>query len=57
MAKTTMIKAITQALDQEIKRDDKVLVFGEDVGRNGGFSGQLTACKMLMVKTGSLIPR
>ncbi|PLA76835.1 alpha-ketoacid dehydrogenase subunit beta [Ligilactobacillus agilis] len=36
MAKTTMIKAITQALDQEIKRDDKVLVFGEDVGRNGG---------------------
>lgn len=36
MAKLTMIKAITAAMDEEIKRDDKVLVFGEDVGRNGG---------------------
>lgn len=36
MAKLTMIKAINQALDQELKRDKKVLVFGEDVGRNGG---------------------
>ncbi len=32
----TMIQAITQALDQEMERDEKVLVFGEDVGRNGG---------------------
>lgn len=36
MAKTTMIKAITQALEDELKRDKNVLVFGEDVGRNGG---------------------
>ena len=36
MAKLSMVKAITQSLDQEIKRDEKVLVFGEDVGRNGG---------------------
>ena len=36
MAKTTMIKAITAAMDEELKRDDKVLVFGEDVGKNGG---------------------
>ena len=36
MVKTTMIKAITQALDQELKRDEKTLIFGEDVGRNGG---------------------
>lgn len=32
----TMIAAITQALDQEMERDEKVLVFGEDVGKNGG---------------------
>lgn len=36
MAKLSMVKAITQGLDEEIKRDEKVLVFGEDVGRNGG---------------------
>jgi len=32
----TMIQAITQAMDQEMERDEKVLVFGEDVGNNGG---------------------
>lgn len=32
----TMIAAITQGLDQEMERDEKVLVFGEDVGKNGG---------------------
>ncbi|KRL02163.1 alpha-ketoacid dehydrogenase subunit beta [Liquorilactobacillus capillatus] len=36
MAKMTMIKAITDALDEELARDEKVLVFGEDVGKNGG---------------------
>lgn len=36
MAQMTMIKAITDALDVALKADDKVLVFGEDVGHNGG---------------------
>ena len=36
MAKLTMVKAITDAMDEELARDDKVLVFGEDVGKNGG---------------------
>ncbi|MFD1318089.1 alpha-ketoacid dehydrogenase subunit beta [Loigolactobacillus zhaoyuanensis] len=36
MAKITMIKAITDALDLELANDDKVLIFGEDVGKNGG---------------------
>ena len=31
-----MVSAITQALEQEMERDEKVLVFGEDVGVNGG---------------------
>ena len=36
MANLTMIQAITEALDQEMARDEKVLIFGEDVGKNGG---------------------
>ncbi|WP_353049854.1 alpha-ketoacid dehydrogenase subunit beta [Carnobacterium sp. ISL-102] len=31
-----MIEAITQALDQEMERDQDILIFGEDVGKNGG---------------------
>lgn len=36
MAEVTMIKAITDALQTELENDPSVLVFGEDVGRNGG---------------------
>ncbi len=36
MAQMTMIQAITDALRVEMKKDEKVLVFGEDVGVNGG---------------------
>lgn len=36
MTQKTMIQAITDAMSQELERDDKVLVFGEDVGKNGG---------------------
>ncbi|GAB7386872.1 pyruvate dehydrogenase complex E1 component subunit beta [Bacillaceae bacterium] len=36
MAQMTMIQAITDALRIELARDPKVLVFGEDVGKNGG---------------------
>ncbi|PKR78481.1 alpha-ketoacid dehydrogenase subunit beta [Halalkalibacillus sediminis] len=36
MAEMTMIQAITNALQTELKNDDNVLVFGEDVGLNGG---------------------
>ncbi len=31
-----MIQAITDAMRVEMKRDEKVLLFGEDVGKNGG---------------------
>jgi len=36
MAQMTMIQAITDALRVEMQKDEKVLVFGEDVGANGG---------------------
>lgn len=36
MAQMTMIQAITDAMRVELKRDEKVLIFGEDVGQNGG---------------------
>jgi pyruvate dehydrogenase E1 component beta subunit len=36
MAQMTMIQAITDALRVELKNDPNVLVFGEDVGVNGG---------------------
>ncbi len=36
MANLTMVQAITEALDIALERDDKVMIFGEDVGVNGG---------------------
>ncbi|PJN89039.1 alpha-ketoacid dehydrogenase subunit beta [Bacillus sp. mrc49] len=36
MAQITMIKAITDAIRTELKNNENVLVFGEDVGVNGG---------------------
>lgn len=36
MAEKTMIQAITEAMATELKNDENVLVFGEDVGVNGG---------------------
>lgn len=36
MAKMTMVQALNLALMQEMKKDDRVVVLGEDVGRDGG---------------------
>jgi pyruvate dehydrogenase E1 component beta subunit len=36
MAKLTMVEAINLALRQEMARDPRALLLGEDVGRNGG---------------------
>ena len=36
MANLTMIQAITEAMDIALERDENVLIFGEDVGKNGG---------------------
>jgi pyruvate dehydrogenase E1 component beta subunit len=36
MAELTMVQAINQALGQEMARDERVVLLGEDVGRDGG---------------------
>lgn len=36
MAELTILEAVRAALDFELERDSSVLVFGEDVGKNGG---------------------
>ncbi|OQP01086.1 alpha-ketoacid dehydrogenase subunit beta [Geobacillus sp. 44C] len=36
MAEKTMIQAINEAIWQEMERDERVIVLGEDVGKNGG---------------------
>jgi pyruvate dehydrogenase E1 component beta subunit len=36
MAKLTMVQALNLALRQEMEKDDRVIVLGEDVGVNGG---------------------
>jgi pyruvate dehydrogenase E1 component beta subunit len=36
MPQKTMAQAITEALSLELERDENVLIFGEDIGLNGG---------------------
>lgn len=36
MADITLVEAVTQALAYELTHDENVVVFGEDVGKNGG---------------------
>ena len=36
MANLTLVQAINLALIQEMERDERVLILGEDVGLNGG---------------------
>lgn len=36
MAQLTMVQAITNALDNALEKDEKTMIFGEDVGVNGG---------------------
>ena len=34
--KLTLVQAVTQALKQEMERDESILILGEDVGKDGG---------------------
>jgi 2-oxoisovalerate dehydrogenase E1 component beta subunit len=50
MKKTTYIEAITEALDEEMARDEKVFLIGEDIGIYGGV---FKATKGLLDKYGA----
>ena len=50
MKKVTYIEAITQALDEEMSRDERVFLIGEDIGLYGGV---FKATKGLMDKYGA----
>ncbi|MDA8330629.1 MAG: alpha-ketoacid dehydrogenase subunit beta, partial [Candidatus Dormibacteraeota bacterium] len=39
MAEITYVEAIRSAMEDEMRRDDRVLVMGEDVGPKGGVFG------------------
>ncbi|MGI8871518.1 MAG: alpha-ketoacid dehydrogenase subunit beta [Candidatus Limnocylindria bacterium] len=39
MAELNILEAIRQAMDEELERDERVMVLGEDVGRKGGVFG------------------
>ena len=36
MPTINIVQAVNQALKEEMRRDDKIVVLGEDVGRDGG---------------------
>ena len=44
MAKMTMVQALNLALRQEMEKDDRVVVLGEDVGRDGGVFDVAAGC-------------
>ncbi|GIN95404.1 2-oxoisovalerate dehydrogenase subunit beta [Siminovitchia terrae] len=49
MAKMTILQAINHALESEMKRDSRIVMLGEDIGRNGGV---FRATDGLLVKFG-----
>jgi acetoin:2,6-dichlorophenolindophenol oxidoreductase subunit beta len=40
--KLTMVEALREALREEMRRDDRVILLGEDIGIPGGFGGAFT---------------
>src|SRR3984957_20275767 len=40
--KLTMVEALREALREEMRRDERVILLGEDIGVEGGFGGAFT---------------
>jgi Pyruvate/2-oxoglutarate dehydrogenase complex, dehydrogenase (E1) component, eukaryotic type, beta subunit len=56
MAKKTYIKAITEGIDIALAEDPKTLVFGEDVGKNGGVFRATNGLQESTARIGSSVP-
>ena len=40
--KITLVEALREALQEEMRRDERVILLGEDIGVSGGFGGAFT---------------
>lgn len=52
MAVISYIDAVTMAIREEMERDPRVFILGEDVGRKGGVLRQLKDSMKNLVKNG-----
>ena len=52
MAAITMVEAVTQALGYELKHDPSVVLFGQDIGANGGVFRATQGLQKRLVKSG-----
>jgi pyruvate dehydrogenase E1 component beta subunit len=57
MTTLTMVEAINAALRDSMARDERVLVFGEDVGRQGGVFRVTEGLARSSVRRGASTPR
>jgi pyruvate dehydrogenase E1 component beta subunit len=51
--KITIVEALREALREEMRRDDRVILLGEDIGIKGGFGGAFTVTLGLEEEFGS----
>src|SRR5215831_13972987 len=49
----TLVEALREALREEMKRDERVILLGEDIGIKGGFGGAFTVTLGLSEEFGS----
>jgi len=47
MAEITLIEGLRQAMDEELGRDERVFIVGEDVGPRGGVFGRRWAVRQV----------
>src|SRR2546425_12634936 len=51
--KLSIVEALREALQEEMRRDERVILLGEDIGIKGGFGGAFTVTLGLSEEVGS----